>query len=156
MALRFVEITEKNYHELIELEVKPDQKNCFYFKSTKPNMMSLAEAYVRKGSEVLAVYDDETMIGCVYYHIYNPPDGKKEAWITRLMLDQRYQGKGLGRKTMEMLIARIKEEAGESLSIGLSYEPENMLAKSLYDSLGFVPSGKIAGGQVVVWLAIEK
>ena len=154
MPLRFEEITDDNYRELIELEVKPDQKNCFYFKSTKPNMMSLAEAYVRKGSKVLAVYDDETMIGCVYYHIFKLPEGKKEAWITRFMIDQRYQGKGLGRETMNMLIAHIREEAGEDVSIGLSYEPENALAKKLYDSLGFVPRGKMLGEQVVVWLEV--
>ena len=152
MPLKFVEITEDNYHELIDLEVKPDQKNCFYFKSTKPNMMSLAEAYVRKSGEVLAVYNGDTMIGCIYYQLYTLPDGKKEAWITRLMLDQRYQGKGFGRKTMEMLIAWIKKEAGENLRIGLSYEPENVLAKSLYDSLRFVPNGEETAGQVVVWL----
>ena len=152
MTLRFEDITEDNYHELIGLEVKPDQKNCFYFKSTKPNMMSLAEAYVRKGSEVLAVYDDETMIGSVYYHIFNLPDGKKEAWITRFMLDQRFQGKGLGRMTIEMLIARIKSEAEENIDIGLSYEPENVLAKKFYDGLGFEASGEMLGGQVVVWL----
>lgn len=154
MPLRFEEITDDNYRELIELEVKPDQKNCFYFKSTKPNMMSLAEAYVRKGSKVMAVYNDDTMIGCVYYHIFKLPEGKKEAWITRFMIDQRYQGKGLGRETMNMLIAHIREEAGEDVSIGLSYEPENALAKKLYDSLGFVPSGKIFGGQAVVWLEV--
>ena len=154
MPLRFEEITDDNYHELIDLEVKPDQKNCFYFKSTKPNIMSLAEAYVRKGSKVLAVYNDDTMIGCVYYHIFKLPEGKKEAWITRFMIDQRYQGKGLGRETMNMLIAHIREEAGEDVSIGLSYEPENALAKKLYDSLGFVASGKIFGGQVVVWLEV--
>ena len=154
MPLKFVEITEDNFHELIDLEVKPDQKDCFYFKSTKPNMMSLAQAYVRKGSEVLAVYDDEIMIGSVYYHVYSLQDGKKEAWITRFMLDQRFQGKGFGRKIMEMLIARIKEEAGENLGIGLSYEPENALAKKLYDSLGFVPNGEEIAGQVIVWLQL--
>ena len=154
MPLRFEEITDDNYHELIDLEVKPDQKNCFYFKSTKPNIMSLAEAYVRKGSKILAVYNDDTMIGCVYYHIFKLPEGKKEAWITRFMIDQRYQGKGLGRETMNMLIAHIREEAGEDVSIGLSYEPENALAKKLYDSLGFVPRGKMLGEQVVVWLEV--
>ena len=156
MALRFEEITDENYHELIDLQVKPDQKNCFYFKSTKPNIMSLAEAYVRKGSKVLAVYNDDTMIGSVYYHIYKLPDGKKEAWITRFMLDQRYQGEGHGRKTMEMLIARIKSEAGENLRIGLSYEPENVLAKNMYHSLGFEASGDMLGEQVVVWLTVGK
>ncbi len=152
MSLSFKEITADNYHELIDLEVKPDQKDCFYFKSTKPNVMSLAEAYVHKGSKVLAVHDDDTMIGSIFYNVYNLPDGKKEAWITRLMLDHRYQGKGFGRETMIMLIDRIKSEAGESLRIGLSYEPENILAKNLYDGLGFEASGEMIGEQIIVWL----
>ena len=149
MALRFRRITGKNYHECMELSVRDDQADCFYFNSPKPNMMSLAEAYVfGGGSQVLAIYDGKTMVGALFY----TPAGKHgKAWLTRLMIDRRYQGKGLGRKSMETLIRRVRKEGAKRL--GLSYEPHNKQAEKLYRSLGFRPGGKKNNaGQIVAWL----
>jgi diamine N-acetyltransferase len=158
MALRFEEITGDNYHECIALEVSPDQANCFYFKSSKPNIMSLAEAYVFKnGSLVLAIYNDDTMVGALFYtpntNPADPEESEGKAWLTRLMIDKRYQGKGYGRKAMEMLIERVRKEGVTKL--GLSYEPYNKVAEKLYLSLGFKNSGMTIGeGQIVAWLEI--
>jgi diamine N-acetyltransferase len=154
MTLRFEEITDKNFHECIALEVRPEQKDCFYFKSNRPNVVSLAEAYVYKGSKVLAVYDGDVMVGTVFY---SPKNEDGDAWLTRLMIDRRHQGKGHGRRTMEMLVDRIMNEtAGTCIRLGLSYEPENKIAEKMYASLGFKPSGELLHGQVVVWLELKK
>ena len=150
MALQLREVTEDNYHEFVDLEVKPDQKNNFYFKSVKPNAMTLAQAYIYPDRKVMAVYDDETMIGSVFYTPKAETDeGDTIAWLTRLMLDQRYLGKGLGRKTMELLIEKIKEEYGDNkFRLGLSYEPHNKVAEKMYTGMGFKPSGEIGRGQM--------
>ena len=150
MVLRFAKITGKNYHECIALAVREDQADCFYFKSSKPNVMSLAEAYVfGSGSQVLAIYDGKTMVGALFY-VPEVKDGK--AWLTRLMIDQRYQGKGYGRTAMEMLIRRVRREGAKRL--GLSYEPHNKPAEALYRNLGFKP-GRKASGQIVAWLNLK-
>jgi len=153
MRLTLEPITACNYHECIALEAFPEQKDCFYFKSNKPNVVSLAEAYVYKGSRVLAIYDSKTMVGALFY---NPPKRGK-AWLTRLMIDRRYQRRGYGRKAMEMLVELVRKEArGKSVRLGLSYEPHNKVAEKLYHSLGFRPSGESVGeGQIVVWADIE-
>ncbi|MFH0816172.1 MAG: GNAT family N-acetyltransferase [Methanobacteriota archaeon] len=152
MAIRFEEITDKNFHECIDLEVHPEQKDCFYFKSNRPNVMSLAEAHIYKDHKVLAVYDGETMVGTVFYSPENDFGG---AWLTRLMIDRRYQGKGHGRRAMEMLIGRIREEThGKCARLGTSYEPDNRIAERLYKSLGFRPSGELLHGQTMVWLKL--
>ncbi len=157
MALEFREVTEDNYHEFVELEVKPDQKDNFYFKSVKPNTMTLAQAYIYPDRKVLAVYDDDTMVGSVFYTPEAETEGgEKIAWLTRLMLDQRYQGNGLGRRTMELLISKIRGHyGGQPVRLGLSYEPHNKVAEKLYTSLGFWPDSHICAGQIVVWLNIE-
>lgn len=113
--------------------------------------MSLAEAYVfKRGSKVLAVYNGKTMVGALFYM----PPKRGKAWLTRFMIDKRYQGKGFGRRTMVMLIERVKIEGATML--GLSYEPYNKVAEELYLSLGFVPSGMTIGeGQIVVWLNLK-
>ncbi len=157
MALEFREVTEENYQEFIELEVKPDQKDCFFFKSTKPNMMTLAQAYIYPERKVLAVFDDDVLLGSVFFNPDTaPPDKSRKAWLTRLMIDQRYQGKGFGKRTMELLIATIKQHHnGRQVKLGLSYEPHNKLAEKMYTDLGFNHEGDISGGQIVVWLDIE-
>ena len=38
---------------------------------------------------------------------------------------------------------------GEADAVYLSYEPENVVAKSLYASLGFMETGKIEEGELV-------
>lgn len=158
MTLEFRPVTEEIFHEFIELEVKPDQQINFYFKRTKPNLWSLAQAYIYSPhSKCLAVYSDDVLIGSVFYTPNTaPPDHPREAWITRLMIDQRYQGQGLGRALMELLLKTIHEENdGQPVKVGLSYEPENELASKLYSSLGFEADGQQLGDQIVVWKAIE-
>lgn len=138
--------------EFIGLEVRPEQADCFFFKSSKPNLMSLAQMHVYKGSQILAVYEGETMVGSVFYCPDTTPKNKTaKAWLTRFMIDRRYQGRGLGRQTMLMLMDRIRREnKGRRTTLGLSYEPENLVGARLYESLGFRPTGKVEGGQVVV------
>ena len=146
MALRFEDITRENYHGLIDLEVFPEQKDCFYFRSSKPNMMSLAEAYVfGNNSKVLAIYDDDTMVGAMFYNLPPGPEGR--AWLVRFMVDRRYQGKGHGRKALAMLIERVKGEGAKTLS--LCYEPHNKVGEKLYLGMGFRPTGEESEGQIV-------
>ena len=59
--------------------------------------------------------------------------------IWRLMIDKRYQGKGYGRKAMELALEFICTWlSGKSKYCWISYEPENESAKNLYASFGFV------------------
>ena len=49
---------------------------------------------------------------------------------------------------MEKLIERIKQDQ-EHRVIYLSFEPENSLAKQLYEKLGFEADGRIIDGEIV-------
>lgn len=71
------------------------------------------------------------------------------------MVDQRYQGVGYGREAMRLLIERIRGLADEEhMRIFISFEPENSIARALYESLGFVPDGRILYGEVVYVLTL--
>lgn len=72
----------------------------------------------------------------------------KEYWIYRLMIDAKHQSKGYGKEAMEKLIERIKQDQ-EHKVIYLSFEPENNLAKGLYEKLGFEADGRIIDGEIV-------
>ncbi|MEZ4629003.1 MAG: GNAT family N-acetyltransferase, partial [Eubacteriales bacterium] len=63
--------------------------------------------------------------------------------------------KGYGREAMRLLIDRIRGLSDEEHTcIYISFEPENKIAKSLYESLGFLPDGRIEYGEVVYRLQL--
>jgi diamine N-acetyltransferase len=62
---------------------------------------------------------------------------------------------GYGREAMVHLIDRIHGLSDdEHRRIYISFEPENEIAKSLYESLGFMPDGRILYGEVVYFLEL--
>lgn len=61
----------------------------------------------------------------------------KDTWIDRIMIDEKFQGKGLGRKAMQKLIEIVSKEYGVKV-IYLSIIEENEVAFNLYKSIGFV------------------
>ncbi|GKX68204.1 GNAT family N-acetyltransferase [Inconstantimicrobium mannanitabidum] len=89
------------------------------------------------------------------YSKANESTDENTYWIWRFMVDKQYQGKGYGRKTMEKVLELIKTfPHGKASSIQLSYEPENIVAKTLYASFGFKETGEIEDGELVARLTL--
>lgn len=142
-----VEIDRYNYLHVMDLAVAPEQKP---FVAT--NQYSLAQAYVQPECVPLALYAENKPVGFAMYCL---DTDDRQYWIFRLMIDQRYQGRGYGRAAMLLLIDRIRSEMDEAHDrIYISFEPENKIAKSLYESLGFVPDGRRAYGEIVYRLEV--
>ena len=145
-------ITYKNYIKVIwGLKVNQKQKNF-----VARNECSLAEAYVAltNGGVALpfAICRNKKPIGflMIGYGVSSEEDwedenpefiemAKKSYSLWRFMIDKRYQGRGYGRKAMELALEYMRSfPCGKADSIWLSYEPENEVAKKLYASFGFV------------------
>ncbi len=60
----------------------------------------------------------------------------KDTWIDRIMIDEKYQGKGFGKIAMINLIKIVSEKYGVN-TIYLSIVEENISAYNLYKSIGF-------------------
>ncbi|NLI53597.1 MAG: GNAT family N-acetyltransferase [Clostridiales bacterium] len=145
--LHLVEIDRYNYISVLDLSVSADQRA---FVAT--NQYSLAQAYAQPECVPLALYAENRPVGFAMYCL---DEDDHQYWIYRLMIDQRYQGKGYGREAMLLLIERIRGLADEDHTcVYISFEPENRVAKSLYESLGFVPDGRILYGEVVYVLEL--
>lgn len=65
-------------------------------------------------------------------------------------LHSNYQGKGYAKKAMNCILDYIYSyPCGKAEYCWLSYEPENTVAKSLYQSLGFEETGEYDGEEII-------
>lgn len=133
-------VDEKNFEEVIQLKVTKDQES--YVAS---NLYSIAESKVLPECIPMAIYEEEEPIG---FAMYAMDREEEEYCIYRLMIDAKHQSKGYGRKAMEALIKHISEDKEHHL-LYISFEPENERAKALYESLGFVPDGRMIDNEVI-------
>ena len=111
--IRFEEITNRNIWKVCMLEPFEDQKDF-----VAENIQSLAEAYATRneGNNALplAVYAEDTLIGFVMIGkgtVGNENESeliRENYSLWRLMIDKRYQGHGLGRQTLDAVIAFIR------------------------------------------------
>ncbi|MCS0670727.1 N-acetyltransferase [Cytobacillus firmus] len=138
--IEFKEIDRHNFFDVIDLRVAEEQKSF-----VAPNVFSLAQAKAFPECDCLAIYQDDVLVG---FTMYCMDFDDKEYWIYRLMIDAKHQSKGYGKEAMEKLIERIKQDQDHRV-IYLSFEPENSLAKQLYEKLGFEADGRIIDGEIV-------
>jgi diamine N-acetyltransferase len=145
--LHLVEIDRYNYLSVLDLSVSAEQKSF-----VASNQYSLAQAYVMPECVPLALYAENRPVG---FAMYSLDQEDHQYWIYRLMIDQRFQGVGYGREAMQLLIERIRGLSDEDHDrIYISFEPENEAAKSLYESLGFVPDGRVIYGEIVYFMKL--
>ena len=148
-------VTKDNWKELVRLKVREDQSHF-----VASNVYSIAEAQFGDDYEghwdlyPFGIYDDENKpVGFLMYGLnYDHP--REQAFIIRLMVDEKYQGNGYGRFGMKRLLEIFR--ADERIkTVGISYEPENEGARKLYTSLGFVEPGVMIEGETLALLKLR-
>lgn len=137
------EITKENFWDAVSLEVAPQQIDF-----VTSNAVSIAQSKVQPECIPLAVFDDELMVGFVMYCI-DEDDG--EYWIYRMMTDKNYQSMGYGKKAMQLLLDRIKEDKTRN-KIFLGVHKDSVAAVNLYESYGFKFNGQVFGSEHIMRL----
>lgn len=137
------EITVENFWDCIDLSVSDAQAD--YVTS---NAVSIAQSKVQPECIPLAVYDDDIMVGFLMYCI-DADDG--EYWIYRMMIDRRYQSRGLGVQAMEKLLEIIRQDASHHC-IFLGVHPESVAAVKLYQRFSFKFNGQVFGSEHIMRL----
>ena len=140
-------VTKENWEALIDLKVREDQRHF-----VASNLYSIAEAQFGEELEghwdfhPFGIYDRDMPVGFLMYgnNFLHPT---QQAFIIRLMVDEKYQGKGYGRFGVEKLLEIFRTDERIN-AVGISYEPENEVARKLYASFGFVETGRIIEGEV--------
>lgn len=131
MNLNIKPISKKNWEDAIQLKVKEEQK---YFMAS--NLYSVAEVQFLDQFQAYGIYDGDQMFGFAMYGI-DPDDNNY--WIYRLMVDQAWQGRGIGAAAVKLIIEEIRRKNIDQIPyIMIGYHPENEGARKTYRKAGFV------------------
>ena len=93
-------ITKDNWFQAVSLRVREDQVNL-----VASNAVSLAQLNFLENFHAKGIYQDDDMIG---FTLYGIDEEDHEYWIYRLMIDQKYQGKGYGKESLKLVIEDIR------------------------------------------------
>ena len=146
-------INGDNVDEVIAIGVEEKQEALI----ETTNLRSFTDANMLNADGIpatpLAIYADDTIVGFLMY-IYDTLDhesfeneifyGKKSYFIWHYMIDKSYQGKGYGKLAFEKMLRDIETMPnGEAEYVVLFYRTNNIIAKNLYASFGFIDTGII-------------
>lgn len=153
--IELCKIDSKNVWEVIKLSVDVEQEN---FVAT--NTESIIEAFTTITADGVAlpfgIYDDGCPVGFVMFGYGTNGDedepliAQNNYCIWRFMIDKQYQHKGVGKKALIASLQYLKSMPCDKADYcWLSYEPENIVAKSFYSSGGFLENGEMCGDEIV-------
>ncbi len=159
--LKLQKVNGKNVWDILNLKVTDSQKEF-----VAPNDISIIEAYTAVTGNGYAfpfgIYDDDTPVGFLMlgydtddYWDDAPAIAKGNYNLWRLMIDQRYQGRGYGREAVRLALDFIGTwPCGSADYCWLSYEPGNDVARELYRSFGFIETGEYDGEEMIAVLGL--
>ena len=146
------EITADTVIAVVRLSVADDQKG---FVAT--NAVSLAQALFAPEAWYRAIYCGDELAGFVMLEdqsLRSPPPAEPEVGVWRLMIDQKFQRRGVGRAALLQVIEHVR---GKGLfgSLTLSYVPGPGCPEPFYLGLGFCHTGRMDGKEVVLELPLR-
>lgn len=147
-------VTKDNWRSLANLQVSDSQKNF-----VMPNVYSIAQAQFgidyqgHWDLQPFGIFEDGEPVGFLMFG-YNFQNLAYQAFIIRLMVDEHFQSKGFGRFGLEKMLEIFRAE-GRVKVVGISYEPENTVARKLYASCGFVETGEMLGPEIMAFLNLR-
>jgi diamine N-acetyltransferase len=135
------DLCRETWEEVADLTVADDQRDLI-----ASNLYSIAESRFLPGFVTRAVMHDEHAVG---FAMYGPDPDDGQMWLYRLMIDKDHQGMGLGRAALQQVIAHVRE-AFDAPVLRLGVRTDNIAARALYASAGFVPTGQVLGDEDIL------
>lgn len=141
------EITSETVRAVVKLSVAESQKGF-----VAPNAVSLAQALFAPEAWYRAIYCAEELVGFVMLEdesLVKPLPDKPGIGVWRFMIDEKFQGRGLGRAALQLVIQHAQNK-GLFETLELSYVPGPGCPEPFYRGLGFRPTGKVDDGEVIL------
>jgi diamine N-acetyltransferase len=133
----FESVTDANRTECESMHVAIEQRS---FIPDNRSSIELALKYP-DACPLLVRIADGTSVGFVLYGI---DEGTGEWKIFRLMVDERFQGLGYGRRILRSILERLQNEHQAKRVLVIYHEP-NRAAARLYEREGFVEYARADG-----------
>jgi diamine N-acetyltransferase len=147
------EITADTVRAVTDLTVAETQRQF-----VAPNAVSLAQALFAPEAWYRVIVADGELAGFVMLYdesLRRPPPSHPKVGVWRLMIDARCQGRGIGREALKLVIAHVRDKALFD-SLQLSYVPGPGCPEPFYAALGFRPTGRMDGDEVVLELNLNQ
>lgn len=131
--VEFKEITEENFEKVLKLKISDEQDKKRF---VAPNVRSLADAYLyRNAGDVFpfAVEDEGEVVGFI---LLDEDVEEKEYMIWRMMVDERFQGRGYGKAIVKKVIEQFEADKRFDVLIA-DYVVGNEPMKQLLEKMGF-------------------
>lgn len=112
----------------------------------------IPEVKVDKTMHPVVILHDEAPVGFFVLRsgdvVKKYTENPKALLLTRLSIDESSQGKGYGKKGMNLLGDFVKRQFSECDEIVLAVNHKNIPAQKLYEKVGFVDTGKRIMGKI--------
>ena len=151
MDIILKDITNDNWIQCIKLSTNKDKTLTIFEEFVASNAVSIAQSKIQEGWITKAIYYEDTMVGFTMYGYCNDNDLFE---LCRLMIDYKYQQKGYGTRALVKIIDELKKWE-DCKEIFLSFDPENIIGKNLYEKFGFIDTGKIIDGELLYKLTVK-
>ncbi|MCE3556093.1 GNAT family N-acetyltransferase [Pseudonocardia sp. RS11V-5] len=143
------EITDDNRKSVRALRVRREQRR---FVASVAESLKDAAAEPQARPWVRAVYLGDEPVGFVMLSWNAPSGGRYFLW--RLLVDRRYQGRGIGREVLTQIVDLVRAEGADELLTSYERGPGN--PGPFYRKFGFEPTGEMDDdGEVVLRLRLS-
>lgn len=140
--VRLVDVDESNWRQVVRVAPHPEQER---FVAPVANYLCLC--HYGGDWNPLAIERDGTVVGHLMWAV---DDADDSTWMGGLVIDAVSQRQGVGRDVVQAFIDRFSSDGHTNLA--LSYDPDNVGARDLYASFGFVETGETEGDEIVARL----
>lgn len=154
MVVTLREITDDNRAAVLALRAAPQQER--FVGGSVQDALRDASEYPHAKPWYRVIYADDEPVGFVMVSWDvepQPPEIIGPWFLWKLLIDQRYQGRGYGSEAVRQVARLVRAERASELLT--SYVPEDGGPAGFYRRLGFAPTGALdASGEVIVRLLL--
>lgn len=140
-------VTRDTLRTLWELEVSPDQAAF-----VSPNLVTLAQGPYEGGAYPMGIWDGDTAVGFLSVidmretRYLEDGEDPNSAYLWRFMVARDQQRRGYGRAALDALCDWVRDR--ELPCMYTSAVERNAVAIALYESVGYVRTGRVVNGEV--------
>jgi diamine N-acetyltransferase len=145
MEVSLQEVSRANLRAVLALAVSPEQEGY-----VATNAQSIAEAHFEPRAWFRFVAAGEEPVGFV---MVERDHDAQSFYIWRFMIDARHQGRGYGRRALELVLDEARKDGVDEVT--LSVLPGEHSARDFYARFGFVETGEVVHGQLVMSLHLD-